>query len=237
MGQCWLVSAGKYFRIVSFSAVINGIALNKLSVCPFNFCYCWLCSTAGCFSRGGRQPRLSPVLPWRHCNLWRGTISQGGNNDQRHQWKKIKIKIIGELFFLKNSKICLSLHHNYCHLQGGASSQGDVNDHQVQVHRSVHAGEFGPSDVVFQAIERLRAERIVFGYSVLLSPSTINTIKSPQRRHNPHQQVHNPHILQCLHKVWSRCCRSTRTRLCTATWSGQRFTSPPPLDSPVSMDQ
>ena len=41
----------------------------------------------------------------------------------------------------------------------------------IQVHRSVHAGEFGPSDVVFQAIERLGAERIVFGYSV----SIINT--------------------------------------------------------------
>ena len=38
-----------------------------------------------------------------------------------------------------------------------------------QVHRSVHAGEFGPSDVVFQAIERLGAERIVFGYSVAKS--------------------------------------------------------------------
>jgi len=36
----------------------------------------------------------------------------------------------------------------------------------AKVHRSVHAGEFGPSDVVFQAIERLGAERIVFGYSV-----------------------------------------------------------------------
>ena len=34
------------------------------------------------------------------------------------------------------------------------------------MHRSVHAGEFGPSDVIFQAIERLGAERIVFGYSV-----------------------------------------------------------------------
>ena len=39
----------------------------------------------------------------------------------------------------------------------------------LQVHRSVHAGEFGPSDVVFQAIERLGAERIVFGYSVAKS--------------------------------------------------------------------
>ena len=48
----------------------------------------------------------------------------------------------------------------------------------TQVHRSVHAGEFGPSDVVFQAIERLGAERIVFGYSVSI---IINTLI-------PHQQ-------------------------------------------------
>ena len=35
-----------------------------------------------------------------------------------------------------------------------------------KIHRSVQAGEFGPSDVIFQAIEKLGAERIVFGYSV-----------------------------------------------------------------------
>ena len=48
----------------------------------------------------------------------------------------------------------------------------------IQVHRSVHAGEFGPSDVVFQAIERLGAERIVFGYSVstIKSKSLTSTI-------------------------------------------------------------
>ena len=37
----------------------------------------------------------------------------------------------------------------------------------VKIHRSVQAGEFGPSDAVFQAIEKLGAERIVGGYSVL----------------------------------------------------------------------
>jgi len=37
---------------------------------------------------------------------------------------------------------------------------------QSKIHRSVQAGEFGPSDVIFQAIEKLSAERIVFGYSV-----------------------------------------------------------------------
>ena len=37
----------------------------------------------------------------------------------------------------------------------------------AKIHRSVHAGEFGPSEAVFQAIEKLSAERIVFGYSVL----------------------------------------------------------------------
>ena len=37
----------------------------------------------------------------------------------------------------------------------------------AKIHRSVHAGEFGPSEAVFQAIEKLCAERIVFGYSVL----------------------------------------------------------------------
>ena len=36
----------------------------------------------------------------------------------------------------------------------------------LKIHRSVHAGEFGPSDVIFQALEKLGAERIVFGYSV-----------------------------------------------------------------------
>ena len=36
-----------------------------------------------------------------------------------------------------------------------------------KVHRSVHAGAFCPSEVVFQAIEKLGAERIVFGYSVI----------------------------------------------------------------------
>ena len=35
------------------------------------------------------------------------------------------------------------------------------------VRRSVQAGEFGPPDMVFQAIEKLGADRIVFGYSVL----------------------------------------------------------------------
>ena len=36
-----------------------------------------------------------------------------------------------------------------------------------KIHRSVHAGAFCPSEVVFQAIEKLGAERIVFGYSVI----------------------------------------------------------------------
>ena len=36
-----------------------------------------------------------------------------------------------------------------------------------EVRRSVQAGEFGPPDMVFQAIEKLGADRIVFGYSVL----------------------------------------------------------------------
>ena len=38
---------------------------------------------------------------------------------------------------------------------------------QSRVHRSVHAGAYCPSEVVFQAIEKLGAERIVFGYSVI----------------------------------------------------------------------
>ena len=38
---------------------------------------------------------------------------------------------------------------------------------ESKVHRSVHAGAFCPSEVVFQAIEKLGAERIVFGYSVI----------------------------------------------------------------------
>ena len=37
----------------------------------------------------------------------------------------------------------------------------------AKIHRSVHAGEFGPSDAVFQAIEKLGAERVIAGYSVL----------------------------------------------------------------------
>lgn len=37
----------------------------------------------------------------------------------------------------------------------------------AKIHRSVHAGEFEPSDAVFQAIEKLCAERVVGGYSVL----------------------------------------------------------------------
>ena len=41
----------------------------------------------------------------------------------------------------------------------------------AKIHRSVHAGEFGPSEAVFQAIEKLSAERIVFGYSVLQDES------------------------------------------------------------------
>ena len=78
-----------------------------------------------------------------------------------------------------------------------------------QVHRSVHAGEFGPSDVVFQAIERLGAERIVFGYSVSL-----------------------PFCL--LRVTWCRC---TKTRRCTATWSPARCTSPPHPPSAASTDR
>ena len=36
-----------------------------------------------------------------------------------------------------------------------------------KIHRSVHAGAYCPSEVIFQAIEKLGAERIVFGYSVI----------------------------------------------------------------------
>ena len=36
----------------------------------------------------------------------------------------------------------------------------------MKIRRSVQAGEFGPPDMVFQALEKLQADRIVFGYSV-----------------------------------------------------------------------
>ena len=36
---------------------------------------------------------------------------------------------------------------------------------EKKIRRSVQAGEFGPPDMVFQALEKLQAERIVFGYS------------------------------------------------------------------------
>jgi len=36
-----------------------------------------------------------------------------------------------------------------------------------KIHRSVHAGACCPSEVIFQAIEKLGTERIVFGYSVI----------------------------------------------------------------------
>ena len=36
-----------------------------------------------------------------------------------------------------------------------------------KIRRSVQAGEFGPPDMVFQALEKLGADRVVFGYSVL----------------------------------------------------------------------
>ena len=36
-----------------------------------------------------------------------------------------------------------------------------------KIHRSVHAGACCPSEVIFQAIEKLSAERIVMGYSVI----------------------------------------------------------------------
>ena len=37
---------------------------------------------------------------------------------------------------------------------------------EMKIRRSVQAGEFGPPDMVFQALEKLQADRIVFGYSV-----------------------------------------------------------------------
>ena len=38
---------------------------------------------------------------------------------------------------------------------------------EKKIRRSVQAGEFGPPDMVFQALEKLGADRVVFGYSVL----------------------------------------------------------------------
>ena len=35
-----------------------------------------------------------------------------------------------------------------------------------KIRRSVQAGEFGPPEMVFQALEKLKADRIVFGYNV-----------------------------------------------------------------------
>lgn len=40
-----------------------------------------------------------------------------------------------------------------------------------KIHRSVQAGEFGPHDMIFQALEKLSADRIVFGYSVTSDPN------------------------------------------------------------------
>ena len=41
---------------------------------------------------------------------------------------------------------------------------------QRKIHRSVQAGEFGPAEMVFQALEKLAADRIVYGYSVVADP-------------------------------------------------------------------
>ena len=40
-----------------------------------------------------------------------------------------------------------------------------------KIHRSVQAGEFGPAEMVFQALEKLAADRIVYGYSMVGDPS------------------------------------------------------------------
>ena len=37
---------------------------------------------------------------------------------------------------------------------------------EKKIRRSVQAGEFGPPEMVFQALEKLQADRIVFGYNV-----------------------------------------------------------------------
>ena len=37
---------------------------------------------------------------------------------------------------------------------------------EKKIRRSVQAGEFGPPDMVFQAIEKLHADRIIYGYSI-----------------------------------------------------------------------
>ena len=37
---------------------------------------------------------------------------------------------------------------------------------QRKIRSSVEAGEYGPPDMVFQAVEKLQADRVVFGYSV-----------------------------------------------------------------------
>jgi len=39
------------------------------------------------------------------------------------------------------------------------------------IHRSVQAGEFGPAEMVFQALEKLSADRIVHGYTMVTDPS------------------------------------------------------------------
>lgn len=40
-----------------------------------------------------------------------------------------------------------------------------------KINRSVQAGEFGHPEMIFQAIEKLHADRIVYGYSVVQDPS------------------------------------------------------------------
>ena len=38
---------------------------------------------------------------------------------------------------------------------------------EKKIRRSVQAGEFGPPDMVFQALEKLQADRVVYGYSAI----------------------------------------------------------------------
>jgi adenosine deaminase len=49
---------------------------------------------------------------------------------------------------------------------------------EQKIHRSIQAGEYGPSDMIFQAIEKLHADRIVFGYSVAQDPSLYHDCKT-----------------------------------------------------------
>ena len=69
-----------------------------------------------------------------------------------------------------------------------------------KIRRSVQAGEFGPPDMVFQAIEKLGADRVVFGYSV------------PQEKIGELLKSHDL-ILKCY-----------RTRLCITTSGPTRST-------------